>query len=190
MDAICNPINNINLDESFFNPRTHIIIKLYCIPLLENKAEENITTEMKAELMVNSIWVGEQNNTIRKQYATSINLTGETITTTVDGLIDMTNIPVGSLLNLKVAFDLTANIATNPKLFGDEMYLTSLVNTMNKNNSTTIGNVIPHYNSIIVQAYIQDADTLEYLYTSEWLNFYKRNKLHYWCFIFSTLFVG
>lgn len=176
MDAICNPINNggytVNLDESFFNPSNPYYYKSYiALPLLENKAEENITTEMKAELMVNSIWVGEQNNTIRKQYATSINLTGETITTTVDGLIDMTNIPVGSLLNLKVAFDLTANIATNPKLFGDEMYLTSLVSTRNKNNSTTIGNVIPHYNSIIVQAYIQDADTLEYLYTSEWLNF-------------------
>ncbi len=181
VEAICNPINNggynVELSETFFNDGNPYYSKAYIVLPLLTSLKESTSTDVKESTLitdVNNSWVGEKDGIIRTQQAVPIDLTGGTITTTDYNnvkIIDMSNIEVDAKLSLAMAFQLQFTPNTLPQIVtsNDELYLT--YHWQEYNTKTFRVTNYAKYKSILIQAYLQDADTYENLWQSEVLNF-------------------
>ena len=180
IEAISNPINNggydVELDETFFNDGNPYYAKSYiALPLLSSLKDSKETDIKTSSLVIDesNAWLGGKNGVYQAQRGVAINLSGDINTTEYNGqtIIDVSNIEVDAKLNLELAFSLEFTPETNAPLNNtDELYLSYWRQFVSGNVPYNIVNDA-HYKSFLIQAYLQDADTNEYLWYSDILNF-------------------
>lgn len=171
IEACCNPVNNggykVELDESFFNAGNPYYDKAYiALPLLSNILSiEGETTSSNLTQNTTNAWCGTKNGTSKSDGYLSLVPTSNFNVDTTNFIIDVSEYPVGSTINLDIDFQLFFNGTGNT----NDLYLTPLIS--GRVNNTTYDKH-PLFNSILVQAVIYNAENpFMVLGSSDYYNF-------------------
>ena len=160
IEAICNPENNggyqVNLSNSFFSEKNPYYNKAYiALPLLNTSNSNSFTQQENATLTFNEniMWVGKKTTEIIPTSNVYLNVSGNTVITSKDGIIDLTNIPISSVFNLSIDFQIFFNSITETDF--NDLYISYVRN--GKDGLTNYTNY-PYFTSLAAQVLIYDAD--------------------------------
>lgn len=175
LDAIFDEDNNggykVKKDDKFFNSNNPYYNSAYmALPLLPSIIEGTEDTEKSYQLYLDTNYynnyahIGYYNNTLMLQTGYRLAFNGNDISATSanDFKIDMSNVPITSTFDVKLDFDLDfVAESLNNTMNNDYLYLSYFRrNIAWDNNTDTIVRTeyLPVYKSIIVQAYMYDAE--------------------------------
>lgn len=155
IEACCNPQNNggyeVELDKGFFNVGNPYYDKAYiALPLLPSSIEtEGETIESTVVQETLNAWCGTKNGTTDE--AGFLEITPASSFTVSSSVIDLTNFPVGSTIDLDIDFQLFFKTSG----YTGDLYPTCLES--GKSDGLTFYKY-PLYNSVLIQATILDAE--------------------------------
>lgn len=174
-NALCDEDNNggykINLDNTFFNENNPYYEKAYmALPLLPSIAEGTEDESKSYQLYLDNKYynnysqIGYYNNTLMLSTSYRLAFDGDDISAVASNnfLINMDNVPVTSTFDVKLDFDLDfVAESLNETMNNDNLYLSYFRKNIvwdNWNDQIVRTEYLPVYKSIIVQAYMYDAE--------------------------------
>lgn len=162
IDACSNPINNggytVELDPDFFNVDNPYYNDAWvALPLLSNQEKEkNNITSVDGRLVYQNLKVGDEDlgggNILTAKKNTDYLVPKSQFTVTNNTSIDMTNLPVGTLLNVEL--DLNLNFITD-NLENDNLYLSSLIY---EDNGKGLSTYYLHQTAVVLQIVVYDGN--------------------------------